>query len=289
MPVVRNIRWRWGGSIMNNSLVSVVITTKNEEAHLLNCIKSIRLQTYSNIEIIVVDNFSTDKTKDIAKEYADLFFLKGDERSMQRNYGLLKKSKGEYLLYLDADMILEKNLIEECIKQIQEANADALHIPEHIMGSSFFSRVRNYERSFYDGTAIDGSRFFTKEAFIKTGGFNIKVTGQEDWEMDLQIKKDGGKIYLLRNSWINHNESEFNLKRYLDKKSYYSNTFDIYKEKWRGNADVKKQLSPYYRLVKVFTENGKWIRLIRHPILTTGMYYLRFRVGMRYLLRNNAV
>ncbi|MEQ9716292.1 MAG: glycosyltransferase [Candidatus Asgardarchaeum sp.] len=123
MPVVRNIRWRWGGSIMNNSLVSVVITTKNEEAHLLNCIKSIRLQTYSNIEIIVVDNFSTDKTKDIAKEYADLFFLKGDERSMQRNYGLLKKSKGEYLLYLDADMILEKNLIEECIKQIQEAKS----------------------------------------------------------------------------------------------------------------------------------------------------------------------
>lgn len=282
----RNIVWGWGGNNMSNHLVSVVITTKDEEAHLLNCIKSIRLQTYPYIEIIVVDNFSTDNTGKIAKECADLFFLKGPERSAQRNYGLMEKSSGNYLLYLDADMILEKNLVWEAVKQVKAEGVDALYIPEKIMGSRFFSRVRNYERSFYDGTVIDAARFFIKEAFIKTGGFDTEVTGQEDWFMDLQIKKNGGKINLLKHSWINHNESEFNLKKYLDKKSYYSNTFDIYREKWKGHSDVKKQLSPYYRLAKVFIEKGKWKKLIRHPLLTIGMYYLRFRVGVRYLLRN---
>lgn len=271
---------------MNNPLISVVITTKNEDKHIANCISSIKNQTYKNIEIIVVDNNSDDMTKFISTLGGCKVYNKGPERSAQRNYGLLDKSSGDYLLYLDADMILQPNLIEEAVKQIQQSKAAALHIPEKILGESFFSRVRNYERSFYDGTVIDGSRFFIKESFIKTGGFNTEVTGQEDWEIDLEIKKNGGKIHLLKYSWINHNEAEFNLKKYLDKKSYYSNTFDIYREKWKGHPDVKKQLSPFYRFAQVFTEEGKWKKLIRHPILTAGMYYLRFRVGIRYLRRN---
>jgi len=259
------------------------MTTKNEQQHIASCLDSIINQTYPRTEILVIDNNSTDKTKEIAKKYTYQVYNYGNERSEQRNYGLLEKAKGDYLIYLDADMILKRNLLEESIKQI--GNSAALHIPEKILGKSYYSRVRNFERSFYDGTVIDGARFFKKESFIKTGGFNEKVTGQEDWEIDLQIKKDGGRISLLKNSWINHNEAEFNLKKYLDKKSYYSKTFDIYKEKWKWNEDVKKQLSPYYRFIGVFTENGKWKKLVRHPILTMGMYYLRLRVGIRYLNR----
>jgi len=271
---------------MNNPLVSVIITTKNEANNIQACLNSIEKQTYKNIEMIVVDNDSTDMTKRLAKAYTDNIYDKGPERSAQRTFGMRDIAKGYYVMYLDADMILENNLIEECTKQIQISKAVALHIPEKILGKSFFSRVRNFERSFYSGTVVDAARFFTKEAFVGTGGFNEEVTGQEDWEMDLQIKKNGGKIHLLENSWINHNEAEFNLKNYLDKKSYYSNTFDIYIAKWKGHPDVKKQLSPYYRFIGVFIENGKWKKLIMHPLLTKGMYYLRFRVGLRYLRRN---
>lgn len=268
-----------------NPLVSVIITTKNEEKNLLNCIKSIRLQTYPNIEIIVVDNYSTDKTIQIAKECSDKFFLAGTERSRQRNYGV-KKSSGEYILYLDADMIIEKNLIEECINQIIQ-EVVALHIQEKILGESYYSRVRNFERSFYSGTVIDGARFFIKKKFIEAGGFDEELCGPEDWAIDLQIREKGGMISLLKNSWINHNESEFNLKKYLNKKSYYSKSFDKYKEKWGSNyLDIKKQLGFYYRFVGVFIENGKWKKLIKHPLLTIGMYYLRFRVGLRYIKRS---
>ncbi len=267
-------------------LVSVVVTTKEEEEYISNHLISIKSQTYKNIEIIVVDNGSIDKTKTIAQKYTKKVFDKGPERSAQRNYGLLEKSNGKYLLYLDADMILEKNLVEECVKQIQKTKAAALHIPEKIMGKSFFSRVRNFERSFYNGTVVDGSRFFNKEAFIKTGGFNEQVTGQEDWSMDLQIKKNRGKIHLLKSSWINHNESEFNLKKYLDKKGYYSKTFNIYKEKWKGHPDLKKQLGLYYRFIGVFIEDGKYKKILKHPILFCGIMYLRFRVGIRYLKRD---
>ena len=58
-------------------LVSVVITTKNEEKNIENCLRSIRSQTFKNIELIVVDNFSEDKTAEIAKKYGAKVYFKG--------------------------------------------------------------------------------------------------------------------------------------------------------------------------------------------------------------------
>jgi len=87
--------------VKNYPTVSVVITTKNEEKNIENCLQSIKGQTFRNIELIVVDNFSEDATVEIAKEYAAKVYSKGPERSSQRNYGA-HVSSGEYLLYLDA-------------------------------------------------------------------------------------------------------------------------------------------------------------------------------------------
>ncbi len=102
----------------NVPLVSVVITTKNEEKNIENCLRSIRSQTFKNIELIVVDNFSEDKTAEFAKKYTAKVYFKGNERSAQRNYGA-KVASGKYLLYLDADMILSPNLIAECVEKCE--------------------------------------------------------------------------------------------------------------------------------------------------------------------------
>ncbi len=272
---------------MNNPLVSVVITTKNEQHNIRECLESIVSQTYKNIEIIVVDNNSTDLTVRWAKDYTDNVFLKGPERSAQRNYGMINKAKGEFVMFVDADMILEPNLILECVKQIQPIGIMALHIPEVVMGEKFFSKVRRFERSFYNGTVIDGARFFQKDMFSKVGGFNVSMSGPEDWDIDKKLKQIGARIHLLTGSHINHNEGEFILKSYLNKKSYYTDSFNIYIDEWGTNdEDIKKQLGFYYRYCGVFIENKKYFKLIKHPILTAGMYYLRFRVGLRYLRKN---
>ncbi|MHB1679015.1 MAG: glycosyltransferase family 2 protein [bacterium] len=82
---------------MVNPLVSVIITTKNEEKNIGMCLKSIKSQSYQNIEIIVVDNQSSDKTKEIAAKFTNLIYDKGPERSAQRNYGV-SVSRGEYIV-----------------------------------------------------------------------------------------------------------------------------------------------------------------------------------------------
>ncbi len=283
---------------MSLPLVSIIVTTKNEEKNIGNCLKSISLQTYKNIEIIVVDNNSTDQTKAIAGRYTSKVYNKGPERSAQRNYGILEKSIGNYVMFVDADMILAPNLIDHAC-QFMEANPEAstLHITEIVLGRLYFSKVRRFERGFYDGTVVDGARFFRKDIFIQVNGFDETLNSAEDWDIDKKIKQIE-KIVLLpqgqnitewamsdfilnkginplkQGSVIYHNEAEFNLKQYLGKKGYYAKSLDRYAEKWgRNDPDVKKQLGLFYRFLGVFVEQGKWKRLLTHPFLTAGMYF----------------
>jgi glycosyltransferase involved in cell wall biosynthesis len=297
----------------------VTITTKNEEVHLSQCLASIREQSYPNVEVIVVDNFSTDKTKEIALENGALFFSLGPERSAQRNFGMKKKSRGEFLLFLDADMILSPFLIEECVKQLQsEREIGALHIPEIVLGKNYLSAVRRFERRFYDGTVVDGARFFRKEIFLASGGFNETFSGPEDWDLDLEIKKitaigllqaqttTSSQQEQIKKEWplfrfiftrgvrpeieghvIYHNEAEFVLSRYLKKKKYYAASFSAYIAKWgKSNMAIKKQFGLGYRFLFVFLENGKWKKWIARPDLVFGMYFLRFLVGSFFLFKS---
>ena len=290
-------------------LVTLVITTKNEEHNVPNVMKSIKAQTYKNIETILVDNGSDDKTKQVAKKLGAMVFDKGPERSAQRNYGMITKSKGKYVMFIDCDMILSPNLVKESVIAIEDEGYVALHLPEIVLGSSFWSSVRMFERTFYDGTVVDGARFFKKSVFKKVKGFDLTMSGPEDWDIDKKMKREG-EIGLLKapeetSRWnmrrfiekkgidpkkygvaIYHNEAKFDLKKYLNKKGYYATSFDTYIKKWgKDDPDLMKQLGLKYRFFGVFLERGKWLKLVAHPFLTLGMGYLRFMVGVKFLTR----
>jgi len=196
-----------------NHLVSVVITTKNEERNIKNCLESVKNQTYKNIEIIVVDNNSRDKTKEIAKKYTSKVFDKGPERSAQRNYGV-EKSSGEFCLLLDADQILPPKMIYVLISYIDKhPNTVGIQIPEKIIGKGFWIKVRDFEKQFYDDTVIDVARFLSRDAFLKAGSFDLSMTGPEDWDLDRKIK-NLGNIGSIKLRFL-HNERLFNMKSYL--------------------------------------------------------------------------
>lgn len=264
-----------------DTLVSVVVTTKNEEKNIENCLRSVRNQTFKNVELVIVDNFSEDRTVEIAKRFTAKVYSKGPERSSQRNYGA-KVSSGEYLLYLDADMSLSPTVIEECVEKCETHGVDALYIPEQIIGEGFWIRVRNFERSFYNGTVIDAVRFIQKDLFEKIGGFDESLIGPEDWDLNRRIREIGRTGII--NTAICHNEGKFNMTRYLGKKKYYTNGIREYIRKWGYNdSETMKQTGAWYRIIGVFVEEGKWKKLIRQPLFTIAMYYLRFRVAIGYV------
>jgi glycosyltransferase involved in cell wall biosynthesis len=295
------------------SLVSIIVTTKNEEKKIAACLLSLTEQTYPNLEIILVDNSSLDNTREIALKFTDKIFTKGPERSAQRNYGMINIAQGKYVMFLDADMILGPKAVETCVSMVKSGLWVALHIPEFVLGKNYFSQVRRFERSFYNGTVIDGARFFKKSVFEEVGGFDETMSGPEDWDIDKKIKHIGpiGLLPLISeypkaSSWKNtrlvvesgvdpngkwnaifHNEEEFKLFEYLSKKKYYAASIDRYTKKWgRNDPDIRKQMGIWYRFFGVFLENCKWKRFILNPFLVLGVYFLRFLVGLQFLKRN---
>ena len=261
---------------------SVVITTRNEEANIANCIHAFDA-VRNEVEIIVVDNNSTDATKRIAAEHGAKVMDKGPERSAQRNLGW-RTATADWVIVLDADMILPEETIREIIECSNDRIIECYWIPEVRTGSGIRVKARNFERSFYDGTCIDALRLFHKSVLEKTGGYDENlIAGPEDWELDIRVLATGAKCAVLKNHLI-HNEKHLTLKRMLEKKAYYSKSMAAYQAKWKGHPALKRQFGVYYRFLGVFIENGKWKKLIRHPILAFVMYFERFMVGFTYLI-----
>ena len=264
--------------------VSVIITTRNEEKHIKNCLESIIKQTYpqDKIEIIVVDNNSEDSTKDLAKAYTDKVYNFGSKRAAQLNFGV-RLAKGAYILFPDADMILSEDILSECVKKCELEGLDALYIPERIVGKGFWIKARDFERSFYNASCIDCVRFVRRERFLELDGFDENLDfGPDDWDFDRRVRETGrmGTI----EAPIYHNEGGFSFRKYLNKKTYYITSFNKYIQKWGCDDPViKKQFGLLYRYFRVYLENGKWKRLLMHPVLTLGLYFLRFMVGLQYI------
>lgn len=281
--------------------LSVVITTRNEAANIANCIHAFDA-VRDEVEVIVVDNASTDDTKKIAADLGAIVLDKGPERCAQRNLGW-QMAKAEWVIVLDADMILPQETIKEMLgiagrgqdlgRKTEDGRPDlaskvssplAYWIPEIRTGSGIRVKARNFERSFYDGTCIDALRLFHKSILEKTGGYDESlIAGGEDWELDIRILETGAKCAILKNHLV-HNEKQLTLKRMLEKKAYYSKSMTAYQAKWRGHPALKKQFGLVYRFFGVFVERGKWKRLLRHPVLAFVMYFERMAVGLIYLL-----
>lgn len=111
--------------------VSIIIPVFNAERYLRECLDSVIGQTYENLEILCVDDGSSDCSFSILKEYERIDerirLMKQEEESktaaLARNMGI-EAATGVYLMFLDADDFFEKNAIEESVKDIESSQAD---------------------------------------------------------------------------------------------------------------------------------------------------------------------
>ena len=267
--------------------LSVVITTRNEEENIANCIRSFDARR-GDVEVIVVDNSSTDRTKEIAAGLGATVLDKGPERSAQRNLGW-RTASADWVVVLDADMILPGETLDEMLDVAGRGTAGgasvplAYWVPEVRTGSGIRTKARNFERSFYDGTCIDALRLFHKSVLEKTGGYDESlIAGPEDWELDIRVLATGACCKVLGHHLV-HNEKALSFGRLMAKKAYYTKSMAAYQAKWAGHPALKKQFGLFYRYFGVFVENGKWRRLLRHPVLAAVMYFERVAVGLVYL------
>lgn len=253
------------------ALVSAIVTTRNNHETLEACLKSIAQQSYREIELIVVDNNSTDDTATIAKKYTDKVFNKGPERSAQRNFGV-RNAKGDYVLIVDSDMELTPEVIQACVAKVQDGpETKAVIIPEESFGEGFWAQCKRLERSFYVGVdSIEAARFFGKSIYEQAGGYNEHMTGGEDWDLTRRIRllTNIGRV----DTFIRHNEGHPYFLRTARKMYYYAQHAAAYFRENPTNSALTDKSGPFARYKLFFSQPTK---LLKHPLTAFGMLALK--------------
>ena len=196
-----------------NPFFSVIIPTYNNLDFLKKAVESVQKQTFLDYEIIVVDNFSIDGTKNFIKKQKNIIYKRINNNGIiakSRNLGI-KLAQGKWISFLDSDDVWLENKLEKTFNKIKKKNFDVICNDEWIVNNSNFlkNKIWSYgpfEKNFYKKLILFGNRNSTSSTSVKKEflinnniSFNEKrefVTA-EDYEFFLQIASKNGIFYYL--------------------------------------------------------------------------------------------
>ncbi len=202
---------------MNMPKVSVIIPVYNGEKTLGRCLDSILDQAYGNYEVVVVDNSSTDTTREIISIFEEktgtvkYVFEPKRGRGVARNAGI-EAAAGDIIAMTDGDCIVPQNWLEELIKPILHENEDAVMGFEEDLIDNYWTRnIQKANRDFFQKSCkgnyvvdIDTKNFAVKTSIIKEIMFDPAMRGLED--VELAVRLEGVlKIRFLPSLVVGHN------------------------------------------------------------------------------------
>lgn len=252
-------------------LVSINIATYNSERTLVECLDSVKNQTYKNIEIIVMDSYSKDRTLDIAKTYgAKIVFA--PTLATARKTGA-QDSKGDYIFILDSDQILEANVIEECVKPCENEGYDGVTLFEKslITKNTFVERIIAYDKeifhSLHDDDPINGTaipRFFRASYFKRIEFDKNPPITFEHTVIHHKITQMGAKIKFV-DAYIWHHETATIrevARKFFRYGYYYIPAFKFNRELAIHHSLPRRTYFHY--------------KAIKNPLLFMGLFYVYF-------------
>ena len=199
---------------VNQPLVNVIVPSYNAAKFICETLDSVLSQTYSNIELIVVNDGSKDDTDAVVRAYQS---AKNDPRlsyfsklntgvSDTRNFGFAR-SRGEYVAFLDADDLFLPNNLAEKVKALDAAPSAGMAYSASIcFGESGIIRIQ--EASIPTGNALEplidftaglnspSSNLIRRRCFEAVGGFDVKLSTSADWEFWVRLSESWDVVAL---------------------------------------------------------------------------------------------
>lgn len=256
-------------------LVSVIVPTYNSARTLGECLEALKNQEYRDIEIIIADSFSKDKTKEIALRYG-VKIIDALTLALARKEGV-ELSRGKYILFLDSDQIIEPDTIRKSVEACDDGGFDGVtHFERSIKHrDTFVERLINYDKWIFhseeDDDPIYGTaepRFFRAELVRRIDFLDNPPITFELAIINLKMQQMGAKIKFIP-AYINH---------------YETPTFlDVARKFYRYGFYYMPALRRYRKLVvhhslprrTYFTR-----RALRHPFLLLGLFVLYMVKGI---------
>lgn len=191
---------------MENSLVSVIVPCYNQGEYLAEALESVLVQTYCNWECIVVDDGSTDNSKEVA-----LSFCNKDKRFKyiwQENHGpsvarnnAIANSQGRYILPLDGDDKIHKDYIyyaATLLNKREDVKIVYCRAELFGLGTGEWELLDFNIDKFLLSNNIFCSAMFRRSDYNQTNGYNQNMKeGLEDWDFWLSILERGGTVYKI--------------------------------------------------------------------------------------------
>ena len=208
---------------MSAALISIVIPCFNQAKYLDESIESVRAQTHSSKELIVIDDGSTDNTAQVVSRYPDVKLVRQSNMGLAaaRNSGI-KASSGDYLVFLDADDYLEPNALAAglgCLKKYPEcAFAWGRYRIRNAQGKVCEpGQISDRHGDAYarllcgNHIAMHATVIYRREPLKIVGGFDARLSACEDYDLYLRIAR--------RFSIVSHEEVVAEYRRHADNMS----------------------------------------------------------------------
>ena len=284
------------------SKLSIIIPAYNSEKYILNCILSIINDKFSDFEIIVINDGSKDKTKEIVENIKDerikLYNNQNHGVSYSRNFGL-KKASGEYIMFIDADDTLMPNSLYRMMNVIKNEEADIVigqyrekkenikidRLEKKDIISALISPNRNYLDSSLLGFVW--GRIYSKR-ILKNVLFDENIHFKEDMLFNLDAYSNSDRIIIIPDKCYNYilNENSASFKFYptydleinyfynilkmkeknqlIDNNDLYIWGIYMYMNYLKHNALHKKSKGNYLKNIRNTFENKMWCEIFNN-------------------------
>ena len=188
-------------NLMQEVKVSVVIPSYNGEKFICQTIDSVFAQTFKDFEVLVIDDGSTDKTKEVLSKYGDsirYLYKQNGGVSSARNYGI-EQAKGKYIAFLDADDLWMPEKLEKQVSLLEKNEKVGLcfvateKIDENLQSVGYIEAkaYKDYcETLLLNLNIVSGScssAVVRREVALKTNGFDSQFSTYADWEYWLRL------------------------------------------------------------------------------------------------------
>lgn len=211
-------------------LVSIVITNYNYADYVGDAIKSALNQSYTNIEIIIIDDGSTDNSIEVLKKYEKNKKIKIVSRENKgiiytRNEGV-RLSNGVFVMQLDADDTLESTYVQECLDKAQNSQLDIVYTQTHTFGRvEFDSQHIDFDLEILKHYGYMHAASLVRKSKMKDDPYDryLEPYGNEDWDMFLDMCLDGATAGLVDRPLLNY-------RKHIDRKSRADDLEGLYKE-----------------------------------------------------------
>jgi len=247
--------------------VSIIIPCYNQGKYVAEAINSALRQTFKDIEIVCVNDGSTDNSAEIIKSFADkyknfVFFNNEENKGViySRNFAI-ENCNGTYILPLDADDIIAPTYVEKAVKILDNnPNIGIVYCKAKIFGNyDKYWNLKPFNKSdiLYEN-CIFCSALFRKSDFLKIGGYNDNMKyGCEDYDLWLSFIEQGVEVFQI-------NEILFSYRQY-DETSRTTISLKNKKEIW--NNLIKNHINLYLN-----DENFLERLIFSNPIKTNKKY-----------------